>query len=1019
LLKLSSPFEEALAAIKRNQEDIEMLTKANRRKSSTKRESVHRKRSSALSILDRNIGTITEISSPKPAGRGNLGSQMLEGSDDISLVESSLTHGAHDASGIMNMDDINELICEEIHRYSFAQAHPHKYVVVSSLYDSKAFCIVCKQREFDAWKSGFELINDRWKTLHDAERSVLTNAKLLVMNNIVRREYESRTNVVLENQSVSYRSSMHRLTNQPSQGDNYRQSNYIKDLLDVESESMRLAAKYTDYVHRMRIRMSHHQAKQCDRFMRHVKHLNVKMPDAVLRSGIGFVFANGKSVTPIPLTDSSDAPLLTGNESDSAINILPIDICEEVDENKNKPVLGIMVRVWHLDKHRRRGPFLGHVILDYHDLKDPPKGSRTYYLEPDPRCMPADQADAPIKGSLTVRLMSLKQSSIYPFDPISWKLFILNAHDLREIDLHTPANPYCQILWRGVAQRYPRANSLLMRQWTSVGMTKALQSTSNPTFTIEENNTFLLPPVWSDTPIQTIGPYGDRSLTNGWTCPAASKDEGNQVVEKSIFSESSAGVEPEVDDRISVYSSSISSYSSFESSATSRVSPRDLWFKAFAEIKSRGLYNKLIEYEAKQRIDALKYLRDAQEVERECMAEEEVYMKKFIMEESIVVSQPLIEEQNEHYRLFTKMMQNLQNPSKQMTRLAFVMGSILEGGGSKTICYDSTAQKMLELICVPILYEDDEEEIIRHAHALLGINHPNLIKVLDLAFHNVRAYNTSGFIANDERLTLIAVDRYEGITVMEYLRCHPSHAPMTNDEFKHILIQIITGLIKLHEDGIVHRNIHPNCFILRVPDQKKYLLRDFKIQNRPGAIPMMFEMPVQRSKLQSLATGVSNMNTTSSRTRSIIHQASNQNVGRTLCGQTFSKAAVHIGDYWFLHNPRRAGDHYSCGRADWGCRETIPPELERYSYATPTAASASLVTDRADIYAFGLCVYHWATNGKTLPSAASARNIQSLVADIPTRWQGYVKGILHMTLQSNPNHRASAQEILAYLRNFK
>ena len=90
------------------------------------------------------------------------------------------------------------------------------------------------------------------------------------------------------------------------------------------------------------------------------------------------------------------------------------------------------------------------------------------------------------------------------------------------------------------------------------------------------------------------------------------------------------------------------------------------------------------------------------------------------------------------------------------------------------------------------------------------------------------------------------------------------------------------------------------------------------------------------------------------------------------------------------------------GRADWGSRVTAPPE----------ALGGFLISDRSDIWAFGVCVYHWATGGRTLPPVFK---IDDLAKDIPLKWDVWVHALLKMCLAQNPKVRASAKDIQKFL----
>lgn len=117
------------------------------------------------------------------------------------------------------------------------------------------------------------------------------------------------------------------------------------------------------------------------------------------------------------------------------------------------------------------------------------------------------------------------------------------------------------------------------------------------------------------------------------------------------------------------------------------------------------------------------------------------------------------------------------------------------------------------------------------------------------------------------------------------------------------------------------------------------------------------------------------------------------------------KPLYQVSDFWFMHNPRKAGCAFSEGRADWGSRLTAPPEACGY-----------LITDKSDIWAFGISVYYWATQGLHLTIQDGAPiDFVAIEKTIPLKWGRWLMSLLRMCLQRNPKYRASAKDIYQFL----
>ena len=117
---------------------------------------------------------------------------------------------------------------------------------------------------------------------------------------------------------------------------------------------------------------------------------------------------------------------------------------------------------------------------------------------------------------------------------------------------------------------------------------------------------------------------------------------------------------------------------------------------------------------------------------------------------------------------------------------------------------------------------------------------------------------------------------------------------------------------------------------------------------------------------------------------------------------------VYITDYWFLHNPRKINCEYSLGRGNWGCKATLPPELSQ----------GFNITEKADVWAFGICLYYWAT--KSYPDENLLIHIRHhgkdiLASKLPLCWGEWLTKVIFMCLQYNPNQRPSSETVHTFL----
>src|SRR5882724_7169392 len=147
------------------------------------------------------------------------------------------------------------------------------------------------------------------------------------------------------------------------------------------------------------------------------------------------------------------------------------------------------------------------------------------------------------------------------------------------------------------------------------------------------------------------------------------------------------------------------------------------------------------------------------------------------------------------------------------------------GMGEVYLATDVVAGRKAALKLLPLRFTGDAERLKRfeqEAHAVVALNHPNILTVYE--------------IGEDHSIHYIASELIEGETLRERLKC----GPMQLSEAVDIAIQVASALAAAHDAGIVHRDIKPENIMLRPDGYVKVL--DFGIaklaeQELPAAMP--------------------------------------------------------------------------------------------------------------------------------------------------------------------------------------
>src|SRR5213596_2769321 len=147
------------------------------------------------------------------------------------------------------------------------------------------------------------------------------------------------------------------------------------------------------------------------------------------------------------------------------------------------------------------------------------------------------------------------------------------------------------------------------------------------------------------------------------------------------------------------------------------------------------------------------------------------------------------------------------------------------GMGEVYLATDMTAGRKAALKLLPARFTGDAERLKRfqqEAHAVVALNHPNILTVYE--------------IGEDHSTHYIASELIEGETLRQRL----TRGRMQLSEAIDVAIQVASALAAAHEAGIVHRDIKPENIMLRPDGYVKVL--DFGIaklaeQEVPVTIP--------------------------------------------------------------------------------------------------------------------------------------------------------------------------------------
>jgi len=646
-----------------------------------------------------------------------------------------------------------------------------------------------------------------------------------------------------------------------------------------------------------------------------------------------------------------------------------------VDEVRpNKPVLtkdesafnescGMKIRIWNRDAEGLRSNFLGVVSFSEKDVLNPPKGIRTYKLQSDPYIIETSPLE--ITGTISVKYSMIKGQRKKGVQA-TWYLQILRFNQLPAVHPKLLSNPYCEVYWRGSAQKFGTVVHTL--NWVSVGTTKVKPNTQNCTLSKDDDMCwFELPPEWTDLTIPAGREFNLKDKTPGGGWVPRNSPLVVKLLDNAIEEENNSEVGSQSNEKPNTF------FASIQKQLQQQMQPKTQSPEDILNFRVTVKVSEMMVKEVQKRLDVVRLRLNAEERDRQCMNSEELQQRNVYMKQQLHKYKHLIEAQNHFSRVFMRLQLCMQSPPPFLTRVRYMMGEELQGGGLKVFCQDPVDNSLLNVVTVPLLHKQDEDTFVEQTTRLIGKPSQNLVKVLGYYLFQAKEFNSVGFTSVEERTAVVAMEYYPGPTFMTYIR--ERFDTITNDEFRDLLNQVAMALMQLHEIGIVHRNISPDCIIVHTPN----------VVLKPS-----------------------------------IHNASIKATPKKLLTV---KPTCRLGDYLLVHNPRAPGCGMSYGRADWGQnRHTAPPEAllaDDTNHKALGMKSSSIVSFHSDIYAFGVCVFHWATNGLPLPerhqSGWSEEYLDRLRRLLPLKWEKWLHALLAMCLQPKPEARSTAKDIHQYL----
>eukprot|EP01038_Epipyxis_sp_PR26KG_P007086 gene7086-9671_t len=891
-------------------------------------------------------------------------------------------------------------------------AHTHKFIQYPD--SDFAFCIVCKEKQHEFWmKTAKDLLRKRKKEFNNHLSSYLQDAESTIREHVEEeysKEFNTLAEIEVENKMKEEEEFFIMKSKKMKVGDTSSLGLAVGSLLPFKIQSNKTenndkSEKSKSLFFGFGSSNKKEDEKEIEEDNEWLKELR-EMTRLIKLAGITTIDPLGKSILPSEAVketaDSKEVfypPIVNAEE----------EVKHKVDDNNQLEQLvelGVKIRVWNRDANGRRANFLGMVILSHEIINNPPLGNRSYPLQPDPLIAEHIPVEA-ITGLLSVRINTMKKGKKRSDGSNDcWKLQIVKASRLASVHKETLSNPYCEVYWKGIFEQ-EQHSVVNINRYILIGCTKKKERNLNPVFLPEKDDSYYeLPPLWTSCDMPSFhGDEGSIHIGGGYIA----RNYIDQIMQ--FHQENMIKKEEELqkeEENIMLKKSAKSFHISVK-------------------------VNEMINIKLKEKLNILSWGIKMEEKDREYMTLEDMRGHELNMKTELVKCSELLEKQSEYCKNYMNICQGMISPSPIISRLRFMMGKELENSSNQNMMImtqdPSFDNNFLYVIVIPLLTNNDEQYLMDSFRKILSItNHSHILHFIDYNIYSLKSFNFHGFISKMDKVLMAIAAYYEGYTVLKYLnkkypfmfqtpqnnnrKIHNNNNKNNNNDYiieyetkemmkekndvlHDILLQIVDGLISLHEVNVYHKNISPNFVIIEFPKSKD------------------------------------NNNNNNNKKKS------NRNHSNKLIN---TNIVCRIVDYWFLHNPRAVNCELSYGRADWGYIATRPPEVmsnnnnqNNYSVLKNGSKnnsshgktvlppldkppqSMSIITDKSDIYGFGLCVYYWVTGGLLPIPNLLITPLDQILLNIPLVWGKWIHTLLRMCLSIQPHMRATAKEIQVFL----